>query len=164
MHEHAAAQIEVKNGVAFVFAHSGQRLTVADHEAFSVHLDFPPAELALGAAVRQALEASRFIDSTKIGQAAWERFMFEEARARHDDWFDQALLLTGSKSEKNYLEGLKACALLRIGDRVKLSPTLDGAFDWGNPETLEDVLRYCPIDASDELIQASVLESLELAR
>ena len=164
MNQHAAAQVEVKNGVAFVFAHSGQRLTVADHKAFSVHLEFPPAELALGTAVRRALEASRFIDSTKIGQAAWEKFMFEEARARHADWFDQALLLTGAQSEKSYLNGLKACALLRIGDRVKLSPTLDGGFDWGNPEMLEDVLRYFPVEASDELIQASVLESLELAR
>jgi CDI immunity protein len=164
MNQHAAAHVDVKNGVAFVYAHSGQRLTVADHEAFSVHLEFPPAEGALGAAVRQALEASRFVASSMIGKVAWEKFMFEDAPARHDNWLAQALLLTGSKSEKMFRKGAKACSLLRIDDRVKVRPRLEDGFPWGDPEMSEVVLRYFPIDASNELIQKTVLESLALTR
>lgn len=161
----AAAWVAVKNDVVFVFSHSGGPGSAADHHAFSTHLAFPPKGLELGVAVRQALAASRHLDTKKLGKAAVEKFLFVEAQSRHEQWLKQAMKLTGAKSENNFYRGVKACALTRIGERVKLTPTLDGAGSWGEEHQATDAdLRYFPIDASDEEIQAAVLEALSIAR
>jgi hypothetical protein len=78
----AAAWVEVKNDIVFIFAQSGGRGVAADHEAFSIHMAFPPSASELGAAVRQALAASRHLDTKKLGRAAVEEFMFVEAQER----------------------------------------------------------------------------------
>lgn len=160
----AAAWVEVKNGIAFVFAQSGGPGAAADHEAFSTHMFFPPPGLELGAAVRQALAASRTLDPRKLGKGAVEKFMFGEAQERHKEWLDQAMKLTGAKSEAGYYRGVKACSILRSGDRFKLTPSLDGHGSWGRHQATEEDLRYFPVGASDAEIQAAVLECLSLSR
>ena len=51
-----------------------------------------------------------------------------------------------------------------MDDRFKLTPTLDGKGSWGKHQATQADLRYFPVGASDEEIQAAVLESLSLSK
>ena len=161
----AAAWVEMKNDVVFVFSHSGGPGSAADHDAFSTHMAYPPTGTELGVAVRRALEASRHLDTKKLGKAAVEKFLFVDAQKQHEQWLKQAMQLTGAKSESGYYRDVKACALRRVDGRIKLTPTLDGAGSWDEEHQATDAdLRHFPVDASDEEIQVAVLEALSISR
>lgn len=164
MPEFAAAWVEVKKDIAFVFTQSGGRGVVADHDAFSTHTTFPPSGLELGIAVRKALAASCHLDPKKSKKGAVAEWMFGEAQERHKKWLERVMALTGAKSERDYYRGVKACGILWVEGRFELTPTLDGNGSWGDHQATDDVLRYFASKASDEEIQAAVLECLSLSR
>jgi hypothetical protein len=160
----AAAWVELKKDLVFVYAQSGGRGAAADHDAFSTHMRFPPEEGELGAAVRQALSASRHLDPAKMDINDIRAFMHGEAQERHKAYLKRAMQLTGVKSEAAFYRGSKACSIRRMDDRFKLTPTLDGKGSWGKHQATQADLRYFPVGASDEEIQAAVLESLSLSK
>ena len=127
-------------------------------------MPFPPQNGELGAAVRQALSASRYLDPKKMGWDAIERFMYVEAQARNQEYVKQAMKLTGVKSETAFDRGIKACSILRMDDQFKLTPTLDGKGSWGKHGATPADLRYFPVGASDEEIEKVVLETLSLSK
>jgi len=160
----AAAWIEVKNDIVFVYAQSGGRGAVADHDAFSTHMAFPPEEGELGAAVRQALSASRHLDPVKMDINDIRAFMYGEAQERHNEYLKHAMQLTGVKSEAAFYRGSKACSVDLVDGQCQLIPTLDGKGSWGKHQATEADMRYFPVGASDEEIQAAVLECLSLSK
>ncbi|MEQ1784265.1 MAG: contact-dependent growth inhibition system immunity protein [Hyphomonadaceae bacterium] len=160
----AAAWVEVHADMAFVFAQSGGRGVVADHDAFSTTVKFPPAGVELGAAVRAALNASRYLNPKRLSRKALEGFMFGEAQARHAQWLQAAMHLTGAKSERSFNKGIHACALLRREDELELTPTLDGKGSWGKHQATDEDIRFIPVNASDHELQAAVLEALSRSR
>lgn len=160
----AAAWVELKNDLVFVYAQSGGRGAAADHDAFSTHMTFPPGEGELGAAVHQALSASRHLDPEKMNINDIRAFMFEEAQERDKEYLKHAMKLTGAKSKAAFHRGSKACSIRRIDDRFQLTPTLDGNGSWGKHQATEADQRYFPVGASDEEIQAVVMEALSLSK
>lgn len=127
-------------------------------------MSFPPEEGELGAAVRQALSASRHLDPDRMGWDAIERFMDVEAQERHQEYLKHAMKLTGTKSEAAFYRGSKACSVDLVDGQYELIPTLDGKGSWGKHQATEAEFRYFPVGASDEEIQAAVLESLSLSK
>jgi len=161
---YSAAWVTLKNNIVFIIAQSGGRGSVADHDAFSTHMDFPPEGVKLGAAVRQALEASRFLDYETMDVNKIRKFMYEEAQERDKVFLKQAMQLTGTKTEGSFNRGSKACSIDRVDDQFVIKPTMDGRGSWGKHQPTEDDMRYFPVGASDEEIQTAVIEALERSK
>ncbi|RYG36480.1 MAG: DUF1436 family protein [Burkholderiales bacterium] len=160
----AAAWVEVKRDIAFVFAQSGGRGVAADIDAYSTHFSFPPSGSELGEAVRHALVASRYLDPDRTSKKVLEKFLFEDSVAKHNEWQKVAMSMTGAKTESEYARGLVACKILRVGERFQVTPTLDGHGSWGDFQPTEDDKRYFAVGATDAEIQTVVLEALALSR
>jgi len=160
----AAAWVLQKGDHVFVFAQSGFRGVVADHDSFSEKFAFPPARANLARAVRQALKSSKHFDPNKMGWDAIDEFMDELAPLRHEEFVNQALAATGIKTKNAFYKGCKACSIDQIDDQLTIKPTMDGKGGWGKHQPADDQYRYCAVDASDEELQQAVLEALEISR